>query len=230
MNESLFGFRNPTENTLKSFQVLHDRLAKENVRLELEICSLQNELIEYHRSLDLSELLSNWQSIGSLGIVFFRPTPIDSPLNGAIPIYSFGDVAVICLGVIDNLLEIQEKLIFYGYQFNSKNNAAETLSYLLYNYLEISHLSPVKAMQVMMKKLRGRFAIMALIADGKWLMAGCRDYPLAVGRNNETVYFGTEPSTLVQFSPSISSVGDDPKPNIFCAALSQSEILTPDPL
>ncbi len=120
----------------------------------------------------------------------------------------------------------------------------ETLSYLLYNYLEISHLSPVKAMQVMMKKLKGRFAIMALIAKGKWLMVGCHDYPLAVGRNNETVYsrfefffqknsnleFCTEPSTLTQFSPLISSVGGDPKPNIFCTALSQSEILTPEPL
>jgi glutamine phosphoribosylpyrophosphate amidotransferase len=105
----------------------------------------------------------------------------------------------------------------------------ETLSYLLYNYLEISHLSPVKAMQVMMKKLKGRFAIMALIGDGKWLMVGCRDYPLAIGRNNETVYFGTEPSTLTQFSPLISSVGEEVKPKIFCMTLSQSEILTPEP-
>ena len=82
----------------------------------------------------------------------------------------------------------------------------------------------------MMKKLKGRFALMVLIAKGKWLMAECHDYPLAVGRNNETVYFGTEPSTLVQFSPSITSVGGDQNPNIFCAASSQSEILTPDPL
>ncbi len=125
MNESLFGFRNPTENTLKCFQVLHDVLAKKNVRLELEICTLQNELIEYHCSLDLSELLSHWQSIGDLGIAFFRPAPIGSLLNCTIPIYSFGDVAVTCLGVIDNLSEIQEQLISYGYQFNSKNNVFE---------------------------------------------------------------------------------------------------------
>jgi cell division protein FtsB len=68
MNESLFSFRNPTENTLKSFQVFsrfpffekkrkprNDTLAKENTRLELEICTLQNELIEYQHSSDVIE-------------------------------------------------------------------------------------------------------------------------------------------------------------------------------
>jgi glutamine phosphoribosylpyrophosphate amidotransferase len=230
MNESLFGFRNPTENTLKCFQVLHDVLAKENTRLELGICTLQNESIEYHYSLDVSKLLSNWQPINGLGIAFFRPTPIDSLLNCVMPIYSLGHIAVACIGVIDNLFEIREKLIFFRYRFHYKNNAVETLSLLFHHYLEFCFFLPVEAMQVMMKKLRGRFTLMVLIADGKWLMVGCHDYPLAVGRNNETVYFGTEPSTLVQFSPSIRSVGDDPKPKIFCTTLSQSEILTPDPL
>jgi glucosamine 6-phosphate synthetase-like amidotransferase/phosphosugar isomerase protein len=117
----------------------------------------------------------------------------------------------------------------FKFFFKKLKPRTETVSYLLYNYLEICHLSPVKAMQVMMKKLRGRFAMMALIADGKWLMAGCRDYPLAIGRNNETVYFCTEPSALTQFSPLISSVGEEVKPKIFCMTLSQSEILTPEP-
>ncbi len=70
MNESLFGFRNPTENTLKRFQVLHDTLAKENVRLELEICTLQNEPIEYHRSLDVIEAKVFLQkTLASIGVI-----------------------------------------------------------------------------------------------------------------------------------------------------------------
>ncbi len=230
MNDSIFGFLNPTENTLKSFQALQNVLAKENAQLELGICTLQNGFIEYHHSLDASSLLSNWQPIGGLGIAFFRPTSIGSHLNGAIPIYSIGHIAVACLGEVFNLFEIRENLINLGYRFNSKNNTAETLSLLFYNYLKFCPFSPVEAMQVMMKKLKGRFALMILVAEGKRLMVGCHDYSLAVGRNNETVYFGTEPDTLVQFSPSISSVGGDPKPNIFCATLSQSEILTPVPL
>jgi glucosamine 6-phosphate synthetase-like amidotransferase/phosphosugar isomerase protein len=90
-------------------------------------------------------------------------------------------------------------------------------------------LSPVDAMQKMMRKLKGQFALMTLVTEGKWLMVGCRDYPLAVGRmrNDSTVYFGTDAETLVQFSPSMISVLGNPKPEIFCGT-SQSEILLPD--
>jgi glucosamine--fructose-6-phosphate aminotransferase (isomerizing) len=229
MNKGIFGFWNPTENTLERFKVLRDVLAKDHARLELGICTLQNEQIQYQYAYDVSKLLSDWQFNGGLGIAFFRPTPIGSPQNCVMPFFSIGHIAVAYLGVIDNLSERQERLISYGYRFYSKKNWAETLSYQFHNYLEICHLSPVDAMRVMMKKLKGNFALMALIEEGKWLMVGCRDYPLAMGRNrNGTVYFGTEPSTLTQFSPSISSVGGNPKPDIFCATPSQSEILTPD--
>jgi glucosamine 6-phosphate synthetase-like amidotransferase/phosphosugar isomerase protein len=38
---------------------------------------------------------------------------------------------------------------------------AETLCYLLNNYLTYGQLSPIDAMQKMMKKLKGQFALMA---------------------------------------------------------------------
>ncbi len=106
----------------------------------------------------------------------------------------------------------------------------ETLSLLLNNYLEVCHLSPIDAMKVMMKKLKGHFALMALVTEGKWLMVGCRDYPLAVGKNNDTVYFCTDTKTLAKFSPSMHTVGGEKKPAIFYATSSQSEILLPDSL
>jgi glucosamine 6-phosphate synthetase-like amidotransferase/phosphosugar isomerase protein len=174
-------------------------------------------------------LLSGWQP-GVLGIAFFRPSPLFLPQYDVMPLYSSGQIAVVCLGVIDNLPEIREKLASYGYQFYSKENAVETLSLLLHNYLEYHHLPFVKAIQVMMTKLKGRFAIMALVANGKWFMVGCRDYPLAVGKNrcHPTVYFGTEPDTLAKFTPSMTSIGGDKKPEIFYGTSLQFEIDSPD--
>ncbi|MCP3890053.1 MAG: hypothetical protein GY702_14460, partial [Desulfobulbaceae bacterium] len=164
INSSIFGFWNPTENTLKRFQGLRDVLAKDHARLELVICTLQDEYIQSWCSLDVSELLSSdWQLNGGLGIAFFRPSPIFFPQYGVIPIYSTGHIAVAYLGVIDNISEIREKLISDGYQFNSKNNVAETLCYLLDNYLADGNLSPEDAMQKMMTKLEGRFTLMALV-------------------------------------------------------------------
>ncbi|MCK5523924.1 MAG: hypothetical protein KAI83_12400 [Thiomargarita sp.] len=230
INESIFGFWNATENTLKRFQVLRDVLAKDHARLELVICTLKNEYIQSRCSLDVSDLLSDWQPpIGGLGIAFFRPTPLFLPQYGVMPIYSIGHIAVAYFGVIENLSERREKLISDGVQFDTKNNGAETLSCLLHHYLADGELSPVDAMQKMMTKLKGHFTLMALVTKEKWLMVGCRDYPLVVGRmrNESTVYFGTDAETLVQFSPSMASVLGNPKPEIFCGT-SQSEILLPD--
>jgi glucosamine 6-phosphate synthetase-like amidotransferase/phosphosugar isomerase protein len=76
----------------------------------------------------------------------------------------------------------------------------------------------------MMRKLKGQFALM-LVTKEKCLMVGCRDYPLAVGRmrNDSTVYFCTDTKTLFQFTPAMSSVFGNPKPEIFCGTAPQSD-------
>ena len=157
------------------------------------------------------QTLLNWQRppLGSLGIAFFRPSPLFLPQDGVMPLYSIGRIAVTCLGDFFNLPEIREKLISNGHLLYTQNNMAETLSLLFHHYLETDSLSPIEAMQKMMTKLKGQFALMVLVTKGKRLMVGCRDYPLAVGkmRNDETVYFCTDRKTLAQFSPSISLSG-----------------------
>jgi glucosamine 6-phosphate synthetase-like amidotransferase/phosphosugar isomerase protein len=130
--------------------------------------------------------------------------------------YSNGHIAVVCLGVIDNLPEIQRELLSYGYEFDTKN-VAETLSNLFSHYLELDEIPPAEAMHAVMNSLDGRFSFMVLIAKGEWLFAGCRDYPLAVCKDNSTVYFGTDIETLAQFDSSIVSVSGKTAYSIFCA-------------
>jgi glucosamine 6-phosphate synthetase-like amidotransferase/phosphosugar isomerase protein len=173
MKKGIFGFWNPTENTLERFKVFssfpffekkrkprNDVLATDHARLELGICTLQNEQIQYQYAYDVSSLLSDWQFNGGLGLAFFRPTPIGSPQDCAMPFFSIGAIAVASLGVIDNLSEIREKLISDGNLFYTQNNMAETLSLLFHHYLD--SLSPIDAMQKMMTQLKGNFVLMAL--------------------------------------------------------------------
>jgi glucosamine 6-phosphate synthetase-like amidotransferase/phosphosugar isomerase protein len=136
--------------------------------------------------------------------------------------HSIGHVAVACLGTIDNLSGIQETLFSYGYKFETKN-VAKTLCYLFSNYLKLCELSPIQSIRVVMNKLQGHFALMVLVAKGKWLMVGSRDYTLAIGKDNPTVYFGTDTETLNLFSSSVISVSSQIKPSIFCATSLQSE-------
>lgn len=237
--ESLFGIWNPTENTLKKIQALYDVLAKNEELLELEIYTLQNEQIQSQYAFDVLTLLNHdWQEqpLSGLSIAFLRPTPIYTVYfpeeSGAMPIHSTKHIAVAYLGIIDNLSEIQEKLFSYGYQFNPKK-VAETLSCLFYSYLKTGYVSPIEAMQVVMSTLKGHFAIMVLVAKGNWLMVGCSNYPLGVGKeepDDPTVYFGTDTDTLALFSPSIIPISGKPKPTIFCVTLSRSDMIVPIPL
>jgi glutamine phosphoribosylpyrophosphate amidotransferase len=221
---SISGIWNPTEKTLKSFQALHDALAKDDTLLELEICTLQNGQIQSLYAFDALTLLSDWQKqkqpLGGLSITFLRPTPIYTVYlpeeSGAIPIHSNGRFAVTCLGVIDNLPEIQKELLSYGYEFGTKN-VAETLSHLFSHYLEFDQIPPVEAMHVVMNCLDGHFAFMVLIAKEECLMVGSRDYPLAIGKDDPTVYFGTDTETLALFAPSITDVSRESIPAMFCA-------------
>jgi glucosamine 6-phosphate synthetase-like amidotransferase/phosphosugar isomerase protein len=110
---------------------------------------------------------------------------------------------------------------------------AKTLCYLFSHYLEFCDLSPIKTIQVVMKKLQGHFTLMVLVAKGQWLMVGSRDYPLAIGKDNPTVYFGTDTEALNLFSSRVISVSGKTKPSIFCATSLQpefqSDIILPVP-
>jgi len=231
MTEGIFGIWNPTPNTLKCFEVMGDVLAKDNTQLELGIYTRRDGGIQSQYCFDMQRLLSDWQKqpLGDLSIAFFRSTPIGSvDLSHLIPRYSIGNIAVTYLGFIYNLPQIQDKLTCYGYQFDDNTrNVAETLCYLLDHYLEFNCLSPVEAMQVMMRELKGSFAFMALVAGGKWLLVGSRDYPLAIGKNNRTVYFATDTEILAHFSKSKFLISKKTKPSIFCATSFQKEILLP---
>jgi hypothetical protein len=234
---SLFGVWNPTKNTLTDLQALHDALAKEEKLLELDIYTLRNEQIDSRYAFNAQTLLNEWQGqkqpFGDLNIAFIRPIPIDTVYfpdeSRAMPIHSTGHIAVTYLGVIDNLSEIRDKLFSYGYEWNTKN-VAETLSYLFHNYLKTGYVSPIEAMQVIMKTLKGHFALMVLVGKENWLMVGCRNYPLAVCKTEPTVYFGTDVKTLAFFSSSITPVSGKPSPSIFCATSFQSDLISPVPL
>jgi hypothetical protein len=233
---SLFGVWNPTKHTLTGLQALHNALAKEETLLELEIYTLQNEQIDSQYAFDAQTLLKEWQGqqqpFGDLNIAFLRLTPMDTiylPESRVMPTHSTGHITVTCLGVIDNLSEIRDKLFLYGYEWNIKNVAA-TLSCLFHSYLESGYILPIEAMRVIMKKLKGHFALMVLVGKGNWLMVGSRNYPLAICKAEPTVYFGTDAETLALFSSSIIPVSGKPKPTIFCATSFQSDLISPIPL
>jgi glucosamine 6-phosphate synthetase-like amidotransferase/phosphosugar isomerase protein len=134
-------------------------------------------------------------------------------------------LAVLLKGMISNISEIQAELSLYGCP-HSIYKRDDIILYLLEHYLETDKMSPIGAMQKLMKRLKGHFVLMALIAEGEWLMVGCRDEPLIIGEGSQTVYFGTNFEAMVHFSPSSIPVVNK-KTVLFCMTPDQSEPLTP---
>jgi hypothetical protein len=221
MAESLFGIWNPTKDTLTCFQVLHDvfALKTDPIRFGLGITTLRDDSIQYRYYSDVLTLLKQWYQhpLGDLSLAFFRPTPMASEELGAIPIFSTKRIAAKCLGVIDNLSEIQNDLLSYGYTLHSQK-AEETLSCLFSHYLATYQILPSEVMWMVMKRLRGHFALMILLSDGRWLIvAASRGYPLATAKFATTVFFSTDIDILTHFSPSVIPVTSEKEPVVLCA-------------
>ena len=159
-------------------------------------------------------------------MALFRPYRIsDNNFTSIMPMSFTEHFAVLLKGTISNIPEIQVDLSLYGCP-HPVYMPDDIILYLLKHYLETDRMSPVEAMQRLMKRLKGHFVLMVLIAEGEWLMVGCRDEPLMIGGGSPPIYFGTDFDTVAHFSQSSISIVDK-KTVLFCTTPFQSELLTP---
>jgi glucosamine--fructose-6-phosphate aminotransferase (isomerizing) len=185
----------------------------------LGISTLRDDGIQYRYDSDVLTLLKQWyrHPLGDFSLAFFRPAPMASEEIGAIAMFSTKRIVARCVGVIDNLSEIQDDLLSYGYTFNTQK-AAETVSCLFSHYLATCQILPSEVMRMVMKRLKGHFALMILLSDGKLLIvAASRGYPLAIAKFSTTVYFSTDTGILTHFFLSVMPVTSQTEPVIFCA-------------
>jgi hypothetical protein len=236
--KSIFAILNPTETLLERFQALHDDLeVKDNARLEVMMSLIANDQVHFIYGLEAQMFLDNWRRKPpqllegmnmekGVSIALFRPYLIsDICVGSTMPMSQTKRLAVLLKGVISNFSEIRAELSLYGCP-HPIYKLDDIILYLLEHYLETGKMSPVEAVKKLMKRMEGHFVMMALIAEGEKLMVGSRDEPLIIGRDSQTVYFGTDFEVMEHFSESSISVIDK-KTVLFCTTPYQSELPTP---
>jgi glutamine phosphoribosylpyrophosphate amidotransferase len=201
---SLLGIWHRETNLGKYFQALLDKEKENKAKFEMGISTLRNEQIESIHTKNVETLL--WYPLlGELSIASFRPVPIaPSEILHTMPPDTDAHLAVACIGTIQNISVLWEEIV-YARNRVWASDAEETLACFIDVYLEKTDLPPVQIIHLLMERLRGRFVLMVLFAleeEELIIIAQC-GYPLVFGRNNQTIFFGTDPDMLALFCPSI---------------------------
>ena len=126
--------------------------------------------------------------------------------TNAHPHFSDG-VAVVHNGIIENFAEIKNELIAGGAVFASQTDT-EVVAQLVAAHLR-KGMSPRQAVQAMLKRVTGAFALAILFQDDPGTIFAARSGPpLAIGYGDEEMYLGSDAIALAPFTSQVTYLAD----------------------
>lgn len=158
---------------------------------------------------NLSEKLEKEPLNGNLGIGHTRWATHGEPSDiNSHPHNSSNDlISVVHNGIIENYLELKEKLIKDGYNFKSETDTEVIPNLIHHYYKESKDLlgAVVKAVSV----LRGSFAIAVISAEEPdRLIAVRKDSPLVVGVGENEVYLASDVPAILNYTRQVIYLND----------------------
>jgi glucosamine--fructose-6-phosphate aminotransferase (isomerizing) len=135
-----------------------------------------------------------------LGIAHTRWATHGKPSEAnAHPHASSGQVHIVHNGIIENYLELREKLTSAGYEFTSETDS-EVIAHLLHQHLKASD-DLLDAMHSAITELDGAYAIAAIhLSDKNRLIVARNKSPLLIGVGMEENFAASDPLALSQLT------------------------------
>ena len=165
---------------------LHQKDNIFNLRTLGKVSLLEDEMIEQRPKSKLGIAHTRWATHG-------KPSK-----KNAHP-HASGEVNIVHNGIIENYLELKEKLIQAGYTFESETDS-EVIAHLLHQHLQ-SKGDLLEAMHEAIKELDGAFAIAAIhIKDKNRLVVARNKSPLLIGVGLEENFAASDPLALSQLT------------------------------
>ena len=145
---------------------------------------------------------------GTIGIGHTRWATHGKPLERNAHPIATERVAIVHNGIIENFQELKDELLAEGRVFDSDTDT-EVVAQLLTSDLERQR-SPEEAMGLVMDRLRGAFALVALFSGRHDILIGARrGSSLAVGHGDGAMYIGTDALALAPFTKRVTYLQDD---------------------
>ena len=144
---------------------------------------------------------------GATGIGHTRWATHGRPVERNAHPHATSKVAVVHNGIIENFRELREELEAQGVVFESDTDT-EVVAQLLTRVLGCVN-DPVKAVEAVLPRLRGAFALGILFAGADDLLIGARQgAPLAIGYGDGEMYLGSDALALAPFTNQITYLDD----------------------
>ncbi|MBN2689953.1 MAG: glutamine--fructose-6-phosphate transaminase (isomerizing) [Gammaproteobacteria bacterium] len=136
---------------------------------------------------------------GKIGIAHTRWATHGKPLLKNAHPHVAGNVAIVHNGIIENYVELREKLLAEGCRFHSKTDS-EVIVHLVNQYLQKTD-NLLEACKKVRAELRGAYAIGIISADSEDRIIAIRSgSPLVIGIGIEENFIGSDPIALAQFA------------------------------
>ena len=122
-------------------------------------------------------------------------------------------------GIIENFDELQAKLLRHGYQFYSETDTEVVVKLVDYYYNKYK-IGPVDAINRMMVRVRGSYALAMMFRDypGE-IFAARKDSPMIIGVDEGNAYLASDVPAILKYTRSVYYIG-----NMELARLSPGEV------
>ncbi|MBP0972646.1 MAG: glutamine--fructose-6-phosphate transaminase (isomerizing) [Oscillospiraceae bacterium] len=159
----------------------------------------------------LSEKTDNGHSvIGDCGIGHTRWATHGEPSEENAHPHSSDDGNIIAVhnGIIENYLELKEKLVKRGYSFNSQTDteiAVKLIDYYCKKYNE----GPVDALARAMMRIRGSYALCVLFKDyPEEIYVARKDSPMIIGLSGDASYIASDVPAILKYTNKVYYIGN----------------------
>lgn len=146
---------------------------------------------------------------GKLGIAHTRWATHGVPNTKNAHPHQSGNVSVVHNGIIENYLEIRERLERLGYEFNSDTDT-EVIAHLInYNFNNNSGNNFLEAVRNSLQELEGSYAIAVLCSQyPDTLIAARKDSPLVVGLGDNEVFVSSDVTAFLDHTRKVVFIED----------------------
>ncbi|WP_422370095.1 glutamine--fructose-6-phosphate transaminase (isomerizing) [Hoeflea sp.] len=144
---------------------------------------------------------------GTVGIGHTRWATHGAPTERNAHPHFCNGVAVVHNGIIENFAPLRAELVAQGAEFYSQTDT-EVVAQLLAAY-RAEGLAPREAMQAMLSRVEGAYALAVLFEDQPEMILGARSGPpLAVGHGTGEMFLGSDAIALAPFTDQITYLDD----------------------
>ena len=114
-----------------------------------------------------------------------------------------GNVTIVHNGIIENYMELKEKLLKAGYQFHSQTDTEVAVKLIDYYDKKLGG-EHIEALARAMLRIRGSYAFGVMFTDcSQKLYAVRKDSPLVIGKNEDGVYIASDVPAILKYTKQV---------------------------